>query len=170
VATQDRAAFGQLFDRFGGQIYAYLYARCGQRADAEDLTEQVFLHAWQAIGRYRWQGRPFVAWLYRLAHNAHIDLVRRGRPLASLETVAELPQLASPAGEGDLGTPVGAEALAQAVRHLTPKQQQVLHLRFTADLDTGEIAALMGEREGAIRALQMRALQRLRRLLTQGTA
>src|SRR5262245_49093284 len=73
ISSRDAAAFGELYDRFVDRVYRYLYVRSTNRAEAEDLTEQVFLKAWEAIGRYRWRGRPFVAWLYRLAHNVHID-------------------------------------------------------------------------------------------------
>ena len=167
VATRDRTAFGQLYDRFVDQIYRYLYARCGKHADAEDLTEQVFLKAWEVIDRYRWQGVPFQAWLYRLAHNSYVDLVRRQRHAISLDDDAHPAQLQSTMGSSDLTAQLDADFLATAVRQLTPKQQQVIYLRFTADRDTSEIAQIMGEQEGAIRALQMRGLMSLRRVLDQ---
>jgi RNA polymerase sigma-70 factor (ECF subfamily) len=126
----------------------------------------VFLHAWEAIGGFRWQGRPFVAWLYRLAHNAHVDQIRRQRPTLSFDDEADLPQLESTTGgASDVIEKVDAQVVSLAVRHLTPKQRQVIYLRFTADLDTSAIAEIMGEREGAIRALQLRALLSLRRVL-----
>ena len=170
VATQDRAAFGRLFDRFGGQIHAYLAICCGQPAAAEELTEQVFLAAWRAIGRYRWQGRPFVTWLYRLAHDAHLDWPRRGDPVATLADAAEVLPRPNPSDDSVLGAPVDAETLARAVRQLSREQQQVLYLRFTADLDTGAIAEIMGEPERAIRTLQLHAVQHLSRLLTSGAS
>jgi len=73
VASRDARAFGELYDLFVERIYKYLYCRASSHPDAEDLTEQVFLKAWEAIGGYRWQGRPFEAWLYRLAHNVYVD-------------------------------------------------------------------------------------------------
>jgi RNA polymerase sigma-70 factor (ECF subfamily) len=149
VTTRDHAAFGHLYDRFVERIYRYLYARCGTQADAEDLTEQVFVKAWEGIDQYREQGSPFDVWLYGLAHNAFVD----GRHGAT-DRHASAAQL-------------DTDVFARALRSLTPKQQQVIHLRFTANLDTSEIALIMQAREGAIRALQMRALIRLRRILDE---
>lgn len=169
VATRDHQAFGQLYGRFVERIYRYLYLRCGRQADAEDLTEQVFLNAWESIPRYRWQGRPFKAWLYRLAHNAHIDHTRKQHPTISLDDDAHPLQLESLAVGNALET-FDDDHLAKAVRQLTSKQQQVIHMRFVVDLDTSEIARAMGEREGAIRALQMRGLLTLRRVLDKQQA
>src|SRR5919198_1370392 len=73
----DRAAFADLYERFLTQVYPYVYYRPDNRADAEDVTEQVFLQAWSAIDRFRWQGKPFVAWLFTLAHNLLIGGHRR---------------------------------------------------------------------------------------------
>jgi RNA polymerase sigma-70 factor (ECF subfamily) len=155
VATRDRAAFGQLYDRFVEEIYQYLCARCDKQADAEELTEQVFRKAWEVIDRYRWQGLPFQAWLYGLAH---IELVKTQRHAIVFDNDAHPRQSESATGTRELTALLDPAVLARAVRHLTPKQQQVIHLRFMADLDTSEIAQVMGEQEGAIRALQMRGL------------
>jgi RNA polymerase sigma-70 factor, ECF subfamily len=167
VATRDCAAFGQLYDRFVEEIYHYLCARCDKQADAENLTEQVFRKAWEGIDGYRWQGLPFQAWLYRLAHNAHIELVHTQPHAIVLDNNAHRRQSESATGTRELTAQLDPAVLARAVRHLTPKQQQVIHLRFMADLDTSEIAQIMGEQEGAIRALQMRGLMSLRRVLDQ---
>jgi RNA polymerase sigma-70 factor (ECF subfamily) len=165
VATRDQAAFGALYDRFLGQVYRYLYYRTGSQAEAEDLTEQVFLKAWEAIDRFRWQGRPFLAWLYRLAHNVHVDHLRRRRQTISLNDDERPIDLASEAATAELAQRLDAEVLARAVRQLTPEQQQVIILKFMDGFDNAQIAQVMDKREGAIRALQLRALMSLRRIL-----
>ncbi|HYY89581.1 MAG TPA: sigma-70 family RNA polymerase sigma factor [Chloroflexota bacterium] len=165
VATRDADAFGELYDRFVDRVYRYLYFRTGNHPEAEDLTEQVFLKAWEAIGRYRWQGRPFLAWLYRLAHNAHIDHVRSHKPTTSLSNDERPLDLPSPAAEADLARSLDTEVLARAVAQLTPEQQQVIVMKFLDGCDNEQIALAMDKREGAIRALQMRALMSLRRVL-----
>jgi RNA polymerase sigma-70 factor (ECF subfamily) len=165
VSSRDRAAFGELYDRFVERVYRYLYFRTANQAEAEDLTEQVFLKAWEAIGRYNWQGRPFLAWLYRLAHNAHIDHVRSQRPTTSLNNDDHPIDLPSPAAARELARRLDADLLAGAVSRLTREQQQVIILKFITGLDNEQIAQVMAKREGAIRALQMRALLSLRRLL-----
>ena len=165
VAAHDADAFGELYDRFVERVYRYLYFRTGSHPEAEDLTEQVFLKAWEAIGRYRWQGRPFLAWLYRLAHNAHIDHVRSQRPTTSLTNDQRPIELASHSAAVELGRALDAEVIASALEQLTFEQQQVIVMKFLEGLDNEQIAATMDKREGAIRALQMRALMSLRRVL-----
>jgi RNA polymerase sigma-70 factor (ECF subfamily) len=165
VVSRDQNAFGELYDHYVERVYRYLYFRTGSHTEAEDLTEQVFLKAWEAIGRYRWQGRPFLAWLYRLAHNTHIDHVRTQKPTTSLNNDERPIELASSAAAVELSRALDAELLARALGQLTPDQQQVILMKFIEGLDNEQIAHSMGKREGAIRALQMRALMSLRRVL-----
>ena len=165
VVSRDPNAFGELYDRFVERVYRYLYFRAGSHPEAEDLTEQVFLKAWEAIGRYRWQGRPFLAWLYRLAHNTHIDYVRTQKPTTSLNNDDRPIELASSAAAVELARALDADLLAQAPSQLTVEQQQVIVMKFIEGLDNEQIAQTMDKREGAIRALQMRALMSLRRVL-----
>jgi RNA polymerase sigma-70 factor, ECF subfamily len=167
VVSRDPNAFGELYDRFVERVYRYLYFRAGSHPEAEDLTEQVFLKAWEAIGRYRWQGRPFLAWLYRLARNTHIDHVRTHKPTTSLNNDERPVELASSAAAVELARTLDADLLAHALNQLTPDQQQVIVMKFMEGLDNEQIAQSMDKREGAIRALQMRALMSLRRVLEQ---
>jgi RNA polymerase sigma-70 factor (ECF subfamily) len=165
VLSRDANAFGELYDMFVERVYRYLYFRTGSHPEAEDLSEQVFLKAWEAIGRYRWQGRPFLAWLYRLAHNAHIDHVRSQKPTTSLNNDDRPLELPSSAAAVELSRALDADLLARALGELTPDQQQVIVMKFLEGLDNEQIAQSMDKREGAIRALQMRALMSLRRVL-----
>jgi RNA polymerase sigma-70 factor (ECF subfamily) len=165
VVSRDPNAFGELYDRFVVRVYRYLYFRTGSHPEAEDLTEHVFLKAWEAIGRYRWQGRPFLAWLYRLAHNTHIDHVRSQKQTTSLNNDERPLELASAAAAVELARALDAELLAHALGQLTPDQQQVIVMKFLEGLDNDQIALSMDKREGAVRALQMRALMSLRRVL-----
>ncbi len=165
VISRDATAFGELYDLFVERVYRYLYFRTGSHPEAEDLSEQVFLKAWEAIGRYRWQGRPFLAWLYRLAHNAHIDHVRSQKPTTSLNNDDRPLELPSSTAAVELTRALDADLLARAMGELTPDQQQVIVMKFLEGLDNEQIAQSMDKREGAIRALQMRALMSLRRVL-----
>jgi RNA polymerase sigma-70 factor, ECF subfamily len=165
VNSRDPHAFGEIYDRFVDRVYRYLYFRTGSHPEAEDLAEQVFLKAWEAIGRYRWQGRPFLAWLYRLAHNTHIDHVRSQRPTLSLNNSDRPVEVPSSAAAVELSRALDSDLLARALRQLTQDQQQVIVLKFIEGLDNSQIAESMDKREGAIRALQMRALMSLRRVL-----
>jgi len=165
VARRDPQAFGELYDRFVDRVYRYLYFRTRSHFDAEDLTELVFLKAWEAIDRYRWQGWPFLSWLYRLAHNAYVDHLRRQKPTTSLNTDRGPLELASHSATVEFGRALDADVITGALAKLTVEQRQVIVMKFIDDLDNEQIAQVMDKREGAVRALQMRALMSLRRVL-----
>ena len=73
----NQSAFTQLYDEHFDRIYRYIYFRVNSRAEAEDLTQEVFLKALQAIGSYKWRDVPFASWLFRIAHNQVIDHSRK---------------------------------------------------------------------------------------------
>jgi RNA polymerase sigma-70 factor (ECF subfamily) len=158
----DADAWAALYDRFADPIYRFLFARVQQPADVEDLLQRVFLKVIEALPLYEERGLPFGAWLFRIARNTVIDFARARRPSAPLEDALEHPD----------DTP-GPAALAEradtrtrirtALSTLTDEQRDVIVYRFFAGLTPSEIGALMGKREGSIRALQFRALATLRR-------
>lgn len=163
---RDHAAFAQLYDRFVDQIFRYIYYKIGSRTDAEDLTAQVFMKAWEAIGNYRWTDRPFAAWLYRIAHNLIVDRFRAHHESDPLDEITSVPESGASVEEVVEGKLTG-EALRVAIRRLTPDQQQVIMLRMLEGYDTAEVAAIMGKQEGAVRTLQHRALAALRLILAE---
>jgi RNA polymerase sigma-70 factor, ECF subfamily len=165
AVARDQAAFAELYDLYLDRIYRYVYYRTGDRHDAEDLTEQVFLQAWAAIERFRWQGKPFVAWLYTVAHNVVVDWRRRAQTSESLNDPEKPIEVESVGAAQAMTQWIDADLLAKAVKRLTPEQQQVIILKFLDGFDTATIARVMDKREGTIRALQLRALQSLRREL-----
>jgi len=156
----DAEAFGGLYDRFQPEIVRYLTHRTRDMDAAEDLAQQVFLRAWQAIPRYEDRGVPFKAWLYRMAHNQMVDHFRSRRPTSDLEGL-DLPvdsEAETLLLEGEM-----QEALKGALERLTEDHRQVLVLRFLMEKSAREIGEIMGRKEVTIRGLQMRALQSLRR-------
>ena len=156
----DADAFGQLYDRFLPEIVRYLARRVGDPDAAEDLAQQVFLKAWQAIPRYEARGVPFKAWLYRMAHNQMVDYFRTRRQTTDLDGI-DVPE------EAEAETLVLAaemsDALGAALSRLSEDHRQVLTLRFLMEKSAREIGEIMGRKEVTIRGLQMRALQALRR-------
>lgn len=160
----DRAAFAELYDQHVDSVYRYLLYRVREPADAEDLASEVFTRAFANIHRYRWQGKSFLAWLYTIARNAVTDRRRRERPTVDLDTAYGVAEDGPTAHDRAVhGEEVSA--LRGAVKYLTSEQQQVLSLRFESNLSSRQVAKLLGKNEGAIRALQFRALGRLRKLL-----
>ena len=156
----DPEAFGQLYDRFQPEIVRYLAHRVGDPDIAEDLAQQVFMKAWQAIPRYEARGVPFKAWLYRMAHNQMVDHFRTRKQTTDLDGI-DVPEEAE-AETLVLAAEMSA-ALGQALGRLSEDHRQVLTLRFLMEKSAKEIGEIMGRKEVTVRGLQMRALQALRR-------
>ncbi len=160
----DPNAFGRLYDMYVDRVYRHVYYRVGNVDDAEDLTQQVFLKAWQAIGRYKKTASPFLAWLMTISHNLVVDFYRTRKDKTYLE--AEIT-----ADDSALRPERVTEArfeqqrLRRAILQLHGDQQQVILLRFVEGYRNSEIASLLGKSEGAIRVILHRALARLRQIL-----
>jgi RNA polymerase sigma-70 factor (ECF subfamily) len=160
----DREAFADLYQRYLPMIYAYVRARVFDDRDAEDLTEQVFLRAFQALDRYRGRGWPYSAFLYRVARNLVIDHFRRVRPTLSPEATDEQPDPA-PSADEVLIKREDRHRLQQALSRLPADYQEVIRLRLLLSLPTATAAAWLGRSEGAVRVLLFRALKAMRREL-----
>jgi RNA polymerase sigma-70 factor (ECF subfamily) len=167
AAQGDKEAFGELYERYVGRIYNYIYYRTGNSYDAEDLTERVFLRAMRHIRNYTDRGLPFSAWLYRIAHNLvanwHRDNSRRKEiPLndsAVIHFWSELP-------ESELLRSEERERLIRVIRCLPPDRQNLLVLKFVDHLSNAEIGQIMGRTEGAIKSLYHRTLLTMREELS----
>lgn len=159
-------AFAELYDACVERVYRYIYFRVTDDAATEDLTSQVFLKAWENLDRYQVGSSPFVAWLYTIARNLVIDFYRTQKESVPLEKVTALPtNEQTPAEEVEVR--FSLEAMRDALQALTDDQQQVLILKYIAGLPNENIAKMMNRREGAVRALQMRALQTLSKYMKE---
>jgi RNA polymerase sigma-70 factor (ECF subfamily) len=163
LASDDPAAFGELYERHVKKIYNYIYYRTGNHHDAEDLTERVFQRALRHVGSYEDKGVPFSAWLYRIAHNLvanwHRDRSRKPEvPLDERLLVAR--SLSHPETQAIAREEI--EVLLRSVRRLTEDRQQLLILKFVERLSNAEIGEIMGRTEGAIKSLYHRTLNALR--------
>ena len=165
--TGDSDAFGKLYDAYLERIYRFVYFRVEDQQTAEDITSQVFLKAWENLGRFHIGGAPFLAWLYTIAHNAVIDYYRTRKVTAALDDV----RLSDPGHaefvENGIDSAVEMESIKTALSTLTDDQRQVLLLKFIDEMSNEEIARHLGKREGAIRALQMRGLKALAKRLAE---
>lgn len=153
------AAFARVYRRYLNRVYRYLYWRVGEKETAEDLTSQVFLAALESLPRYRHQGN-FAAWLFAIARRKAADHFRFQRGQASLEALQDtLP------GEGDPLPRIIAdeelERLGQAIASLGAAEQELLRLRFAAELSFDQIAALLKRRPAAVKMQLYRLLNRL---------
>ncbi len=166
---RDREAFAQLYDRFVDKIFRYVYYKVGTRAEAEDLTAQVFMKAWEAIGHYRWMDRPFAAWLYRIAHNSVVDYFRTHREVSSLDEMPFIEQENAATLEELTQQHMTADVLRRAIRRLTQDQQRVILLRFIEGYSTEQVAQILNKQPGAVRTLQHRALAGLSNVFRKGS-
>lgn len=168
ATSGDVEAVGRLYDALVGPIYRYVAVRVRRREDAEDLTHLVFERIVSALPRYRHNGSPFAAWVFRIARNAVIDHQRRTRPTEPLGAIAE----AAESGQGLEALSLREEErreLRAAIRGLTPDQQEALALRYAAGLSAEEAARVMGRQAGTIRGLTFRAIETLRRRMARET-
>ena len=161
----DAQAFADLYECHLNQVFRYFYYRLGHREDAEDLTEQTFLKAWQAIGGYDYRGAPFAAWIFRIAHNLLVDHRRRRSPTEELDEELEVADLAA-GPEEVTAQRLEAQELGRALRQLSEVEQSVVALRFIHGLEHRMVARMVGKSEVATRSIQSRALSRLGRILS----
>lgn len=161
----DADAFAALYQAHVQAIYRYIAHRVSDSQLAEDLTGDVFTKALQSLGNYRYRGRPFVAWLYRIAHARVVDHYRQTdrRPVHS-ELESETVPVDDDMDEAMIQQQA-AQTLRAAIAELTGDQQQVIVLRFIEGHRTEKVAQLMGKQPNAIKALQHRALRALARRL-----
>lgn len=166
----DSDAFAILFRLTNTSVFRTLYARAGDRALAEDLTSETYIRAIRSISSFDGGSRDFLAWILRIGRNLFLDHVKSGR--VRWETVIdEMPVAASGEDPESVALArVEAIRLRAALGRLTPEQQEVVHLRFLEGLSVAEVAEITGRADGAVKALQFRALKSLARVLEDPTA
>ena len=154
IAESEALDFAELYERNFDRIYAFIARRVGSRDQAQDLAAEVFHQALASIASFRWQGAPFISWLYGIAANAlAAHWQKLGRNPAQLEE------------DWDAGGSEEIERkaiLGELVESLMPDQRMVIVRRFIEQRSIREVAAELGRSEGAIKQLQLRALENLR--------
>jgi RNA polymerase sigma-70 factor (ECF subfamily) len=158
-------AFGQLYSIYLDRIYRYAFHQVKDRMTAEDITEEVFVKAWKAIGSCKGKGNTFSAWIYRIAHNHIINTLRSTQKFAPIE-MENLAEISNPKLEVEMT--LDQQELTEVIADLPQNQRQVVILKFIEGLDNREIGKIMKKSEGAVRILQMRALTALRQKLGGG--
>jgi len=138
------------------------------QTEAEDMTQQVFVKAYESIGSYQPQGVPFTAWLFRIAHNQMVDYVRKESKKPTVPLDESLPIMDDSDLEHDVETKIEMEKVVLATKQLTKAQREVISLRFAGGLSITEAARTMRKSEGAIKALQHSAILSLRKTLLAG--
>lgn len=163
---EKRAELTAMFEEYFDRIARYACARTGDRAASEDIAGEVFLKALKALPSYKEKGLPMSAWLFRIAHNLVVDFLRKKSKEHSvtLEGI-DLPSETNP--ETSAESLFEIERVKQAMKTLSPAQQEVIRLRFMAELSSKEAASVMGKSDGAVREMQSSAISRLRQSLLE---
>lgn len=156
AAQADPARFVDLYDRHFHRVYGYVIRRTGSRAEAEDITSDVFERALTNLPKFEWRGVPFVAWLYRIAANAIADR-RKQVERDSREQPPDVP-------DSRESEEIERRAMiVDLVERLPDAQRQVIEMRFVEEKSIREIAVALDRSEGAVKQLQLRALENLRK-------
>ncbi len=165
--ARDAEAFGRLYEAYFGKIFRYVAIKIGSRTEAEDLTQQVFMNALESINSYKVREVPFSAWLYRIAHNQVVDCLRKRSRRPTVELDETMPLAADDDQVADTELKLETKELIEATKKLTKSQQEVVALRFGAEMPIAEVARLLGKTEGAVKAMQHSAVAALRRIMCE---
>lgn len=163
----EASAFGLLYKHYQPKIYRFIYFKVGRREEAEDLTHQVFLKAWQNIENFKPRGFPFGSWLYRMARNQVIDSYRTKKGDISIDDIDPEAFAGSNEINDQLDRDLDVQAVRNAILKLKPEHQDVIIMRFVEDYSTKEVAFALKKSEGSIKLLQHRAMEKLRSLLNE---
>ena len=172
-ARADTEAFGELYDRYYSQILGYVLRRTASTNIAQDVTSEVFFKALKNLGQFRWRNIPFSSWLYRIATHEIANYFRKNKHgQFSLEEVSDSISISNPStetefleAEAELKRHEEFLALHQNISRLSIKYQEVITLRFFEDKQVKEVSEILGKREGTVKSLLHRGLEKLRRLM-----
>ena len=169
AARGDQDAAAVLFDHYYPRLYRYAFARLKNAQDAEDVASETFAKVLRGLDGFKWRGSGFEAWTFRIARNLIVDRYRKGGTEvignelvdAVMPVITDDPEAGALAGEAK-------RELDQLIGRLPEEQQEVVLLRFAAELDTNEVAAITERSTNAVRQLQFRALTNLRKWMNHG--
>ena len=170
-ARNDIEAFGELYDKYYSQILGYVLKRTASIEVTQDITSEVFFKALKSLQKFHWKGVPFSAWLYRVANNEIANHFRKnGRRQLELDKISNSIAYSEPSSESEL---LAAEAelkkhedflvLHENIAKLPVRYQEVVVLRYFENKRIHEIAGILGKREGTVKSLLHRCLEKLRK-------
>jgi RNA polymerase sigma-70 factor, ECF subfamily len=163
AAQNDPSRFAELYEQNFHRVYAYIARRVRDRAEIQDLTAHVFHQALANLGKFKWRGSPFAAWLYRIAANAIADQAKRKK-----RESGEQPAVSAESSSAvDLEKVELRARLFGAVDKLPDDQRLVIVMRFADEKSIREIADALDRSEGAVKQLQFRGLENLRNRLNK---
>jgi RNA polymerase sigma-70 factor (ECF subfamily) len=164
------AAIAELYATYGDAVRRYCYVRLNDFEVAQDCVQEVFLRIWRGVRTFEYRGDvSFTAWMYTIANNVLISHARKHKLMQHVPLTPEL-NIADGRHADTARTIVDRLSLREAISQLTPEQQHVITLKFFVGLSNGEIAVALNRTEGAVKALQHRAINRLQHILNRDQA
>ncbi len=175
----DSRAVTELYERYQDVVFRFIYFRVGNRPLAEDLAQDVWVRALKRVDKYEYRDKDFGAWLVTIARNIVADYFKSGRCRLEVAVGTISDSVTDerggrsrtghePSPEGGVVDHIMNVTLLTAVKQLNPEQQECIVLRFLRGFSVAETAQAMGKQEGAVKALQYRAVRALARLLPEG--
>lgn len=156
----EAAAVAELYERHSSTIFRYFLFRAPDRATAEDLTGEVFVKMVEGLPHYQERGVPIMAWLYRIAHDRLVDYHRRSA-VRQTEALSDDLESEAPGTEAEALGRAEIQHVLAFMQGLTEDQRTVVQLRFMEDYSLEDCARVLGKTQGAIKAIQHRALRQL---------
>lgn len=169
AAKTNPERFGELYDKHVEKVYRYIYRRVSDRQTAEDLTSITFTKAIKNLPGYKWNGNPFVCWLYRIARNNLIDWYRKQNrtKVVSIDDQYNSPALRTDATQKDqLSQKEVQEEITRALELLDESDREIITLKYFEELSNKEIAQVMNLSANHVGVKLFRALKKLRTSLT----
>jgi RNA polymerase sigma-70 factor (ECF subfamily) len=158
AARQDPKAFGELYLRYARPVFRYLCSRIGNVHEAEDITAQTFLAAFESFDGFQ-QDKHFASWLFTIARNKAMDHFRQRKDTTPIDEIREIPSESDPMN-GVIQSEQAA-ALSKLIRALTEEDRELLRLRFLAAMSFPEMAHFLHRNEEAVKKTVYRLLERL---------
>jgi len=162
----DASSFGDLYDHYVQPIYRFILLKVSSGEEAQDLTHDVFMKAWRTLPNFQERGFPFSSWLYKIARNRVIDHYRTKKPNTSLEDFLQVESeefLEGARFETEFDIKIAVTEVKKAMKSLTEEQQDVILMKYVEELEIYEIAKILDKKEGAVRVIQHRALEKLKK-------
>jgi RNA polymerase sigma factor (sigma-70 family) len=166
-AILDAEAFGALYDHYFSRVYKYVRLRVPDAAAADDLTATVFTRALDRLHTYRPDRASFGVWLFRIAHNAVVDYYRASRRRSTVPLDPSTRLLTAPAPEVEVERMEETTAMLAALADLSPREQEIVALKFAGGLTNRRIAEIVRLKPGHVGVILYRAIRKLRDQLTK---
>ena len=159
--------FGLIYDYYLTRVYRFVFLKVTNKEEAEDITQQVFMKASEALPRFENERSPFVGWLFRIARNTVIDFYRTKKNNLSLDEGIGVDDVLENSPEDIIFQNQEKAQVLKALEHLTEEQREVVTLRFVEDFSYKEISTITNKNQAALRIMQHRAIKKLKEIFKE---